>query len=126
MRQGRPGIRGAFTQVESRMSQTGGSADEWVPIRPGTEGVLALGLANLIMAGGLYPPSAAGRAGGLIDGWSAGLASYTPPDVERITGVAAARVERLARQFAEMRPAVAMVAGPPLAQSNGLFTALAV
>jgi anaerobic selenocysteine-containing dehydrogenase len=126
MRQGRPGIRGAFTQVEARMSQTGGSADEWVAIRPGTEGVLALGLANLIMAGGVYPASAAGRAGDLIEGWSAGLASYTPPDVERITGVAAARVERLARQFAEMRPAVAMVAGPPLAQSNGLFTALAV
>ena len=26
------------------------SADEWVPIRPGTEGVLALGIANVIMA----------------------------------------------------------------------------
>ncbi len=126
MRQGRPGIRGSFTQVESRMSQTGGSADEWVPIRPGTEGVLALGLANVIMAGQLHPASAAGRAGGLIEGWSAGLASYTPPEVERITGVAAARVERMARQFAEMRPAVAIVGGPPLAQSNGLFTALAV
>ncbi|MBI2828564.1 MAG: molybdopterin-dependent oxidoreductase [Acidobacteria bacterium] len=126
MRQGRPGLRGAFTQVESRMSQTGAGADEWVPVRPGTEGVLALGLANLIMAAQLHPASAAGRAGALIEGWNAGLANYAPREVERITGLAAARVERLARQLGDARPAVAMVGGPPLAHSNGLFTALAV
>jgi anaerobic selenocysteine-containing dehydrogenase len=126
MRQGRPGVRGAFAQVESRMSQTGASADEWVPIRPGTEGVLALGIAHLLMATDLYPAAAAGRAGALIQGWGAGLAGYAPEEVERITGVAAGRVERLARQFGETRPALAMVGGPPLAHSNGLFTALAV
>ncbi|HVQ17108.1 MAG TPA: molybdopterin-dependent oxidoreductase, partial [Vicinamibacterales bacterium] len=42
MRQGRPGIRGMFVQVESRMTQTGANADQWVPLKPGTEGVLAL------------------------------------------------------------------------------------
>jgi anaerobic selenocysteine-containing dehydrogenase len=126
MRQGRPGVRGAFAQIESRMSQTGASADEWVPIRPGTDGVLALGIAHLLMASEAYPAAAAGRAGALIDGWDTCLASYAPEDVERITGVEAARVERLARQFAESRPAVAMVGGAPLAHSNGMFTALAV
>ncbi|NOT27746.1 MAG: molybdopterin-dependent oxidoreductase [Acidobacteria bacterium] len=126
MRQGRPGIRGAFTQVESRMSQTGANADTWVPVNPGTEGVLALGLAHVIMAASLHPASAAGRAGAALDGWAGGLANSAPAEVERITGVAAARVERLAREFAETRPAVAVVAGPPLAHSNGLFTALAV
>ena len=50
MRQGRPGMRGAFVQVESRMSQTGANADEWVAGEPGTEGVLALGLAHVIIA----------------------------------------------------------------------------
>jgi len=126
MRQGRPGIRGAFAQVESRMSQTGANADEWVPIRPGTDGVLALGVAHVLMASERYPAAAAGPAGALIEGWSAGLVDYSPPEVERITGVAADRVERLARQFGDTRPAVAMVGGPPLAQTNGLFTALAV
>ncbi len=126
MRQGRPGVRGAFAQVESRMSQTGASADEWVPIQSGTDGVLALGIAHLVMAAGLFPAAAAGRAGALIDGWSAGLANYAPEEVERITGVAADRVQRLARQFGDTRPAVAMVGGPSLAHSNGLFTALAV
>ena len=40
--------------------------------------------------------------------------------------MAAARVERLAREFAEQRPAVAIIGGAPLAHTNGLFTALAV
>jgi anaerobic selenocysteine-containing dehydrogenase len=126
MRQGRPGIRGAFAQVESRMSQTGASADQWVPCRPGTEGVLALGIANVIVAGQLRPASAAGRAGALVDGWSGGLASYTAASVDRLTGVPAARIEQLARQFADARPSVAIVGGPALAHSNSLFTALAV
>ena len=126
MRQGRPGVRGIFVQVESRMSQTGASADQWVPVKPGTEGVLALGLAHVIMAAKLRPADAGGRAGSLIDGWFSGLGGYTPEQVEQVTGVAAARIERLAREFAEIAPAVAIVGGPPLAHTNGLFTALAV
>ncbi len=126
MRQARPDVRGAFVQVESRMSQTGANADEWVPVRPGTDGVLALGLAHAIMAANLRPASGGGQAGALIDGWSAGLTVYTPEDVEAVTGVAARRIERLARELAERGPAVAIVAGPSLAHTNGLFTAIAV
>src|SRR4051812_1261638 len=127
MRQGRSGVRGAFIQVESRMSLTGASADEWVPVKPGTEGVLALGLAHVILAG--KRTADAGRAGAAtaaIDGWSSGLPDYTPARVEQITGVAAKKVERIARMLVELQPAVAFVGGAPLAQSNGLFTALAV
>ena len=125
MRQGRLGVRGVFVQVEARMSQTGANADEWVAARPGTEGVLALGLAHVMMAEKLVPDSA-GRAGAIVAGWSDGLVDYAPDRVERSTGVPAARVERLAREFAATRPAAAIVGGPPLAHSNGLFTALAV
>jgi anaerobic selenocysteine-containing dehydrogenase len=126
MRQGRPGIRGAFVQVEPRMSLTGASADEWVAIRPGTEGVLALGLAHVIMREKLRPADAAGRAGALVDGWTRGLADYTPEAVEQKTSVKAARVERLARELADRRPSAAIIGGAALAQANGLFQALAV
>src|ERR1700730_2360041 len=126
MRQGHPGMRGKFVQVESRMSQTGASADEWVPVRPGTEGVLALGLAHVILADRLRPPAAAGQAGALIDGWTTGLTDYTPELVEKQTGVAAPKVKRLAHELVEWHPAVAMIGGAPLAQTNGLFQALAV
>ena len=124
MRQGRTGLRGVFVQVESRMSLTGGNADEWVPVKPGTEGVLALGLAHVILAG--KRPADAGRAGAAIDGWSAGLPDYTPSRVEQATGVAAKKVERLARSLVELQPAVAFIGGAPLAHTNGLFHALAV
>jgi menaquinone reductase, molybdopterin-binding-like subunit len=46
--------------------------------------------------------------------------------VEQITGVAAKRIERIAHTLAELQPAVAFIGGAPLAQTNGLFHALAV
>src|SRR4051812_9610787 len=124
MRQGRPGTRGAFVQVESRMSLTGASADEWVPVKPGTEGALALGLAHVILAG--KKPADAGRAGAAVEGWSAGLPDYAPAKVEALTGVPAKKIERLAAMLVDSQPAVALVGGAPLAHTNGLFTALAV
>ncbi|MBI4473918.1 MAG: molybdopterin-dependent oxidoreductase, partial [Acidobacteria bacterium] len=98
----------------------------WVPLKPGTEGVLALGIAHVIMSDRLRPASAAGRAGSQIDGWSGGLSDYTPAEVEKRTGLAAARIEKLAREFAGHLPAVALVGGAPLAHTNGLFNALGV
>ncbi|MBP7779059.1 MAG: molybdopterin-dependent oxidoreductase [Acidobacteria bacterium] len=126
MRRGGSGARGAFIHIEPRLSQTGASADEWLPIRPGTEGALALGIAHVIMAAGLRPAAAAGRAGALIDGWSLGLPAFTPEAVEATTGIVRSRIERLAHEFATRAPAVAVIGGAPLANSNGLGQALAV
>ena len=126
MRQGRPGIRGTFVQLEPRMSQTGANADQWIPLRPGTDGIVALGLAHTIMQAGLRPTAGAGRAGAMIEGWSGGLASYSPAEVERQTGVGAAKLERLARDLVEQQPSVVIVGGAAVAQTSGLFAALAV
>src|SRR6185369_10369611 len=57
---------------------------------------------------------------------SSGLGDYAPEQVEKQTGVPAAKISRLARELAEAKPAVAIVGGAPLALTNGLFTALAV
>ena len=126
MRQSGPGGRAKLVHADARLSQTAANADEFVAIKPGTEGVLALGLAHVIIANSLRPAAGAGRAGAAIDGWAGGLAAFTPAEVEKKTGVAAATVERLAREFAATAPAVALVSGAPLAHSNGLFHALAV
>lgn len=126
MRQGRPGVRGKFVQIETRMSQTGANADEWIPARPGAEGELALGLAHVILNEHLAAPEAAGTAGTRIAGWREGLQDYSPEAVAWTTGVAPETITRLAREMAMNRPAVAMVGGAPLAQTNGLFIALAV
>ena len=126
MRHGRGGSKPKVVQVEPRMSQTGASADEWLAVRPGTEGALALGLAHVVMKAGLRPADGGGRAGVQVEGWSAGLPAFTPEAVEKETGVSAARIERLAREFASYGPAVAVIGGAPLAQTNGLAQALAV
>jgi anaerobic selenocysteine-containing dehydrogenase len=126
MRQSRRGQRARFVQVEPRLSQTGANADEWIPVRPGTEGTLALGLAHVIIRDNLRAPSATSRAGALIPGWSEGLPHYTPEHVEKKTGVLATTVDRLALELTEHAPAVAVAAGAALAQTNGMTTALAV
>ncbi|MDR1988815.1 MAG: molybdopterin-dependent oxidoreductase [Acidobacteriaceae bacterium] len=125
MRRGRPGVRGAYFHVESRVTTSGAGADEWVGITPGTEGVLALAIAHVMLEEKLLP-AVSGRATALIDGWASGLADYEPARAEKITGVGAARIAHIARQLAEQSPSVALVGGPALAYSNGLFTALAV
>ncbi|MBZ5695549.1 MAG: molybdopterin-dependent oxidoreductase [Acidobacteriia bacterium] len=126
MRQGRPGQRGKFVQVEPRISQTGAVADEWIPAQPGTEGTLALSLAHVILRDKLRPAAAAGHAGSLIDGWSQGLPDYAPEKTEKQIGVPAATITRIAREAAATPPAVALIGDASTAQTNGLFNALAV
>ncbi len=126
MRQGRPGRRAKFVQVESRMSQTGANTDEWIACRPGTEGALALGIAHVILSEKLAPSGAASRAGSLLAGWSQGLPDFTPEAVEKQTGVSAAVIKRLAQEMTKSGSAAAIIGGAPLAHTNGLFTALAV
>ena len=53
-RRSRAGLRPRWVHAEPRMSITGVKADEWVPIRPGTEGALALGMAHVIVREGLH------------------------------------------------------------------------
>ncbi len=126
MRQNRSGERGKFVQVESRVSQTGANADEWIAAHPGTEGLLALGFAHVILKEKLGHAETAGAAGTRIDGWREGLPAYSPEAIAWKTGVPPETITRLAREMAARSPAVAMVGGAPLAQTNGLFTGLAV
>ena len=48
-RQGRPGLRGKLVQAESRMSVTASSADEWLPLRPGSEPQLLIAIARMLL-----------------------------------------------------------------------------
>ena len=48
-RQGRSGLRGKLVQAESRMSLTAENADEWLPLRPGSEPHFLVAIARLIV-----------------------------------------------------------------------------
>jgi menaquinone reductase, molybdopterin-binding-like subunit len=126
MRQGRPGRRGKFVQVESRISQTGANADEWVPCRPGMEGALALGIAHVILADKLRPRDSRSRAFTLIAGWAEALPDFAPDNVAKQTGVSADMITRLAHEIAAANASAVFIAGAPLAQTNAMFGALAV
>jgi menaquinone reductase, molybdopterin-binding-like subunit len=125
MRRGRPGNRGKFVQVEQRMSQTGANADEWVPLPPGTEGWLALGLAHVIVKEGLRTgPPETSQSREAIE--KLRNETYSPAEIANRTGIPASRIERFARERAAHPPAVALIGGAPLAHTNGLFNAIAV
>src|SRR3990172_4000406 len=64
MRRGRP-VRAKIVQVDTRFSVTAPKADEWLAIRPGTDGALALGLAHVILRDGLWDRA---FAGDFVDG----------------------------------------------------------
>ena len=96
--------RGALIQVESKMSLTGGSADLWVAIRPGTEGALALGLANYLVANGV---NAAALPAEVRDK----IAAHDLQKVAGITGIAVAQIERIGKALKSRNPSV-VLAGP--------------
>jgi len=118
-RQGRPDVRGRFVQIEPRMSLSGAAADEWIAARPGTEGILALGLAHHIVSGGHYH----GDDG---EDWTAVLAEYTTDRVAEQTGVPADTITRLGDTFVHTDPSLAIGGGGAGNHSNGVDTLVAV
>jgi anaerobic selenocysteine-containing dehydrogenase len=96
-------------QVEPRLSKTAAKADRWLPIEPGTEGVLALGLCHVIIQEGLFRKEFVnGRSQG-FDLFKKALGeSYTPEAVAKATGIAAKSVGDLARAFAGAKKPLAL------------------
>jgi len=48
-RQGRPNTRGVLAQAESRLSITAAAADQWLPLRPGSEAQFLAALGHLLL-----------------------------------------------------------------------------
>ena len=105
--------RGKFVQFESRMSSTAGKADEWMPLRPGTEAMVALAIGRLAseLRGGPMP-----RAFSDVD----------PIEAASKSGIKLETLEHLAEMFANSAGALAIPGGAALGQSNGLAVAEAV
>ncbi len=90
--------------IDPRRNETAiASGAEWIPIRPGTDGALALGMIQVLIEEELYDEK-------FVDEWTVGfedLATYTqhfrPEAVEDITGVPAETIVRMARDFANAR-----------------------
>jgi anaerobic selenocysteine-containing dehydrogenase len=107
-RQGRAGIRGKFVHAEPRLSQTAACADEWLPIRPGTEGLLALAMAHVIVNEKLYDAEFVAQNTAGFAEWSSTLTGYAPDTIAAQIDIPAASIQRVAREFAQRRPSVAV------------------
>ena len=123
-RQGAGRPRGTLVQVEPRFSLTAANADEWVPVRPGAEGFLAMSIASVILEDGLGDPQAAQAVEAAVGPQA--LQAFRPEAAAQTTGVSAERIHELAHAFAEgPQPGLALAGGPAGAQSNGLFNLVA-
>jgi anaerobic selenocysteine-containing dehydrogenase len=140
LRRGRAN-RGKVVVFDPRQGVTGAKADEWIPIKPGTDAALALGIANVIIKTGQFDSDFVQNfAFGFEDFKdSTGkdhkgfknfvLENYDPRRVEQITGISATTISRIAGEFAGNRPSVALVAskgGMLNGSFNGVLTAMAV
>jgi hypothetical protein len=108
--------RGNFRliQVEAEASRTASLADVWLPIRPGTEAAVALGIANVVTREKLCDPACVCRATDCRE-YLELIAKYTPESVAEISGVPAERIVETARYLARQDPPIAIGDGDPTA-----------
>jgi anaerobic selenocysteine-containing dehydrogenase len=87
--------------------KTAARSDWWLPIRPGTDAALALGLMHVLWRDGLQDDDYLGRycLGG-DELRERALREYPPERVADITGVAVADIEKLAHEYGTTRPAL--------------------
>jgi molybdopterin-containing oxidoreductase family iron-sulfur binding subunit len=112
--------RGLFVQVEPKMSLTGGSADLWLANKPGTEGVMALGMANLLL--NKIKVSDAG----IPDDVRQLINEYDITKVAKITGVAGHRIQRVTQLLSERSPSLVMAGATVEGHAHGYNATAAV
>lgn len=84
---------------KTRTAELRGS--EWLPIRPGSDGALALGLCHILIRDGRFDKA-------FVRDWTVGfeefeayVRDFTPRHVSNVTGIEEDRIERLARRISE-------------------------
>jgi anaerobic selenocysteine-containing dehydrogenase len=99
--------RGArMVSFEVRPSATASVSDEYFPIHPATDGAVALSIGHVIVREGVADRDFWDRWVNMpYDEITKHLASYTPEWAESLSGVPAADIERIAREFAAAAPA---------------------
>ena len=88
-----------------RLSNTAACSDEWFAPFPGTDGAVALAMAHVILAEGLHDEK-------FLRQWTNVtpeelrklLEPYTPQWAEKVSGIAAEDIRRIAREFAQAAP----------------------
>ena len=96
---------GQVIVIDPARTRTARAADEWIPIHPGTDGALALAMTHVIIAEGLHDADYVARYTVGFEPLAERVKEWTPERAAAITGVPAARIRDLARQYATIQPA---------------------
>lgn len=124
--------RGArLVVVDPRRTETAKIADAHLPIRPGTDAALLLGMLHVLFARGFVDEGAVSRIATGLAELRAAVTPFSPARAARATGIDAAIIEDLARDFASAKRAVAygrigVCHGPASAAASWLIEVLNV
>ncbi|THB79835.1 MAG: molybdopterin oxidoreductase [Desulfobacteraceae bacterium] len=87
-------------QIEARLSNTAANADKWIPVKPGTEADLALGICAVILKEKMFNAEYAQYFGGNFNKFAAMVQNkYSVANVSQTTGVPEAEIAKLANLF---------------------------
>jgi len=93
--------RGAkLVYLDPRYTKTASKAAEWIPIRPGTDSAFLLAMINVITTNELADCEFVKKYVIGCDDLPKEMSRYTPAWAEQITGIPAATIERIAREYA--------------------------
>ncbi|MDH3443103.1 MAG: molybdopterin-dependent oxidoreductase, partial [Deltaproteobacteria bacterium] len=110
--------RGLLYQIDPRRSPTAIKADRWIPITPGTDGLLALGIANAMIREGLYDQAFMEEHASGFEDWmdvsgrqhvgfkNLVLRDYGLFAVSETTGVPVKDIIAIARNLSAAKPAI--------------------
>ncbi len=116
-----------FIVVDPRNSPIAAIADIHLKLRPGTDGALALAMANVIISEGLYDREFVSEWTRGFDEYRAYTATFTLERAEEITGVPAALIREAALLYATTKPAAMMPSAAPVVHNtNGVQNQRAV
>ena len=97
--------RGAKVVVlDPRFTKTASKANEWLPIRPGTDLAFFLAMLNVLITEGLYDKSFVSQYTIGFDDVANAVKPYTPAWAASKTEIPAATIQRIAREFASAAP----------------------
>ena len=92
--------------IDPYLTRTAACADWHIPINPGTDVALALGMMHVIINESLHDADYVAKHTEGFDQLRARVQEYTPEKVAAWTGMSAGDVRKLAHQYATVRPAV--------------------
>jgi len=92
--------------IDPRRTRTARACDEHISIRPGSDTILAAGMAHVMLRDGLCDLEFAREVATDLNEFIERVSLWTPARVAGVCGIEAAVVERLGREFGEIKPAV--------------------